>query len=326
MFSTVRLNFQVPGLDRKALAAAYSEGIAMARYADENGFDVVSFEEHHGTDLAWSPSPLITAGAVLGGTKNIRVVIQALLVPLHDPLRIAEDIAVLDHIGGGRLMLVSGLGYRPDEYAMFDMDWKGRGALVDEDLEAILNAWTGEPFTYRGRTVRVTPPPASPPQQILFVGGSGKPGARRAARLGLGFIPSAAVPELEPYYNEKCAEYGTTPFMMAPPEHTVLTMLSDDPDRAWAGEVGKGLFVEASTYASWQTPDIKSAVHSHAKTVEELREENIYEIITPEEAITLGRQRGSMILHPMCGGISPELGWETMRTYVDKVLPALKGS
>ena len=164
MFSTVRLNFQVPDLDRKALAAAYSEGIAMARYADESGFDVVSFEEHHGTDLAWSPSPLITAGAVLGSTKNVRVVIQALLVPLHDPLRIAEDMAVLDLMSGGRLMVVSGLGYRPDEYAMFDKDWAGRGALVDEDLEAILNAWTGEPFTYRGRTVRVTPPPASPPQ------------------------------------------------------------------------------------------------------------------------------------------------------------------
>jgi hypothetical protein len=103
-------------------------------------------------------------------------------------------------------------------------------------------------------------------------------------------------------------------------------VLSDDPDRAWAGELGKGLFTEASTYSSWQTPDIKSAVHSHATTVEELRKENIYEIVTPDEAISLGRQRGSMILHPLCGGISPELGWETMHMYVDKVLPALKGS
>ena len=116
---------------------------------------------------------------------------------------------------GSRAELRHSLGYRPDEYAMLDKDWPGRGALVDECLEAILNAWTGEPFTYRGRTVRVTPPPASPPQQLLFVGGSNKPGARRAARLGLGFIPSAAVPELVGYYNEKCKEYGTTPFMMA---------------------------------------------------------------------------------------------------------------
>jgi hypothetical protein len=113
---------------------------------------------------------------------------------------------------------------------------------------------------------------------------------------------------------------------MAPPEHTVLTVLSDDPDRAWAGDLGKALFVEASTYSSWQTPDIKSAVHSHASTVEELRKENIYEIITPDEAISLGRQRGSMILHPLCGGISPDVAWETMHTYVDKVLPALKGN
>ena len=67
-------------------------------------------------------------------------------------------------------------------------------------------------------------------------------------------------------------------------------------------------------------------MHSHATTVEELRKENIYEIITPDEAIGFARERGSMILHPMCGGISTDVAWETMHMYVDKVLPALKGS
>ena len=324
MFSTMRLNFQVPGLDRDALMRAYSEGIAMARYADEHGFDVVSFEEHHGADNGWSPSPLITAGAVLGGTKNVRVVIQALLVPLHDPLRIAEDIAVLDLLSGGRFMLVSGLGYRPEEYAMFGKDWKGRGKLVDESLEAMLAAWKGEPFEFRGQTVRVTPMPKSPAQMLLFVGGSNKVGARRAARLGLGYMPPANLPDLEAYYYEMCKEYGTSGFVVQPPEHTVLTVVTEDPERDWAGDVGKALFEEASTYASWQTPDIKSAVHSHATTVEELRKENIYEIVTPEECIANGKERGSVVLHPLCGGISPDVAWKCLTLYAEQVLPALK--
>ena len=76
--------------------------------------------------------------------------ISALLVPLHDPLRIAEDIAVLDLMSGGRLLIIGGMGYRPEEYAAHGKDWTNRGKLMDECVDALLKAWTGEPFEYRG--------------------------------------------------------------------------------------------------------------------------------------------------------------------------------
>lgn len=323
--SLLRFNFVLPGRDPATLSSMYRAGIEMAAIADQHGFMAVTVEEHHGVDDGWSPAPLTTAAMMLGRTKKLRVMVQALLVPLNDPLRIAEAVAVLDLASGGRINVVAGLGYRPEEYADAGIDWKTRGATMDESLDAILAAWTGEEFTYRGRTVRVTPTPQSPANAILFVGGSGRPAARRAARLGLPLLPAAHLPELQQYYEEQCAEHGTTGFVILPPEHTSLTILAEDPDKAWA-ELGHHLLHEAQRYQSWQTADIHSAVSSKASNVDELRAEGIYEILSPDQTIARCREQGdfaTMVLHPLCGGIPVDRGWDTVSLYVDKVLPAL---
>lgn len=324
MLSVLRLNFVVPGLDKKKLAAHYQAGIEMAKYADENDFFTISFEEHHGADDGWSPAPLTTAAMVTGVTKNVRILLQALLVPLHDPIRLAEQIAVLDLASGGRFSCVAGLGYRPEEYEQAGKSWKDRGKILDDSLTAILAAWTGEEFTYDGHKARVTPSPISPAQGLIFVGGSGKPGARRAARFNLPFVPAANLPELAEYYNEQCAEAGVSPFIMMPPEDTAMIYIAEDPDKAWA-DYGKYFLHEATTYSSWQTPDIHSAVHSHAKTAEDLRAEGIYQVLSPEQAIERGKAQGdfaTFVLHPMVGGMPPEVGWESLRLFVDAVKPA----
>jgi alkanesulfonate monooxygenase SsuD/methylene tetrahydromethanopterin reductase-like flavin-dependent oxidoreductase (luciferase family) len=323
--SLLRFNFVLPGRDPGTLASMYQAAIEMAAVADENGFMAITVEEHHGVDDGWSPAPLTTAAMMLGRTKKLRIMVQALLVPLNDPLRIAEAIAVLDLASGGRINVVAGLGYRPEEYSDAGVDWKTRGATMDESLDAILAAWTGEEFTYRGRTVRVTPTPKSPANAILFVGGSGRPAARRAARLGLPLLPAAHLPELQAYYEAQCAEQGTNGFVILPPEHTSLTILAEDPDKAWA-ELGHHLLHEAQRYQSWQTSDIHSAVSSTAGDIDELRAEGIYEILSPDQAIARCLEQGAfatMVLHPLCGGIPVEAGWDTVNLYVDKVLPAL---
>jgi alkanesulfonate monooxygenase SsuD/methylene tetrahydromethanopterin reductase-like flavin-dependent oxidoreductase (luciferase family) len=323
--SLLRFNFVLPGRDPATLASMYQAGIEMAAVADQNGFMAVTLEEHHGVDNGWSPAPLTTAAMMLGRTKNLRIMVQALLVPLNDPLRVAEAVAVLDLASNGRLNVVAGLGYRPEEYAEAGVEWKTRGATMDESLDAVIAAWTGEEFSYQGRTVRVTPTPKSPSNAILFVGGSGRPAARRAARLGLPLLPAAHLPELQTYYEEQCAEQGTQGFIILPPEHTSLTILAEDPDKAWA-ELGHHLLHEAQCYQSWQTPDVHSAVASKATNTDELRAEGIYEILSPAEATARCKEQGdfaTMVLHPLCGGIPVERGWDTVNLYVDKVLPAL---
>ena len=116
VMSTARFNLVQPGIEPAAMSDRYRAMLDMAELMDRKGMSMISLEEHHGADNGWSPSPLVTAGLILGRTGTIGVTISALLVPLHDPLRLAEDIAVLDLASGGRLMVVAGLGYRPSEY------------------------------------------------------------------------------------------------------------------------------------------------------------------------------------------------------------------
>ncbi|MET9015467.1 LLM class flavin-dependent oxidoreductase [Streptomyces olivaceoviridis] len=320
--TVVRFSLVAPGAPPAALSARYRAALEMAAYADEHGISTVQTEEHHGADDNWLPSPFAFAGAVFRATRRIAVTVAAAIGPLHDPLRLAEEIAVLDLLSGGRLVTVAGIGYRPQEYALFGVDWHRRGRLQDELLRTLLTAWTGEEFTYRGRRVRLTPRPYTDPHPLLLVGGSSRAAARRAARLGLPFFPSAHLPELETYYEGKPTEYGTEGWTMMPAAETPLLHLAEDPDRAWA-EYGGHFLHEARTYASWQSGGIRSAVGSAATTVAELRAEGVYRILTPEQCVARGLD--SLVLHPPAGGMPVEEGWRSLRLFARRVLPALEG-
>ena len=312
--SLVRFNLIDPSLDAASLSARYKAMLEMAAFADTNGFFMATFEEHHGAENAWSPTPLLNAGAVLSRTTNLAASVSALLLPLHDPIRVAEDIAVIDLMSGGRLTVILGLGYRPSEYQLLGKDWDRRGKIMDESIEILLKAWSGEPFEYNGGTHQIQPTPVTKPHPFIMIGGTSKVAARRAARFGLPLSPAANMPELEAYYYEQCEKHGTQGFCAMPDDETKMTLVAEDPDKAWA-ELGQYFLNEASMYSSWQTSDISSAVHSHATTPEELRAEGIYQIITPAEAATLEQ----VIHHPLCGGMPVDVGWESLQLYVDAI-------
>ncbi|MFI6767178.1 LLM class flavin-dependent oxidoreductase [Streptomyces sp. NPDC050355] len=323
--TVVRFNLVDPSPTPAALTARYRAAVEMAAFADDRGLSMVQTEEHHATTNGWMPSPLTFAGAVFGATRRIGVTVSALITPLHDPLRLAEDLASLDLLSGGRLTTVAGLGYRPEEYAAHGKDWRRRGALQDEVLATLLSAWTGEPFTYQGRTVRVTPRPYTRPHPPLLIGGSSRAAARRAARLGLPLFPSAHLPELAAYYHEQRAAFGTDGWVLQPPDRTSLLHLSEDPDRTWA-EYGGHLLHEARTYASWQSAGTRSAVRSSARDAEGLRREGVYRVLTPDECVKLAQEtgaQGSLILHPLCGGMPVDEGWRSLHLFAERVLPRL---
>ena len=323
MRALMRFNMVMPELDRAENSRRHQAMLEMVRYADAHGFSGVTLEEHHGAFNGWSSSPLILAGLIFGATANLQVTLSALLVPLHDPLRIAEDIAVLDLASGGRLVVIAGIGYRPEEYAAHGKDWAVRGALMDEAITVMRRAWSGEPFEYRGATVQVTPMPKSTPHPMLMLGGTSKIAARRAARFGLPFFAAAQVPGLAAYYNEQCAAMGTSGFFMAPSASTAMVHVAEDPDKAWA-ELGHHFLHEARVYASWQTADIHSAVHSDATTVDALRAEGTYQVLTPDECVQRCKNMGpfdALTLHPLCGGLPIEQAWSSIRLAAEAVLP-----
>lgn len=320
-----RFNMIDPEGDGDRWADRYRAMLDMAEYIDQNGFAMISLEEHHGAENGWSPTPMLNAGMIMARTKNLGISISALLLPLHDPIRVAEDLAVLDLVSGGRVITIAGLGYRPSEYKLHNKEWTERGKIMDRSVETLLKAWTGEPFEYNGETVQVRPVPVSKPHPTLLIGGTSKFAARRAARFGLPLFPAKHLPELEAYYYEQCTEHGTQGFCMMPGEHVSMLFVSEDPDKTWA-ELGHHFLHEAALYASWQTPDIQSSMKSAATTVDELRAEGIYSVRTPDECIEIAMEQGQgaqFTHHPLCGGMPIDAGWASLQLFVDKVVPHL---
>jgi alkanesulfonate monooxygenase SsuD/methylene tetrahydromethanopterin reductase-like flavin-dependent oxidoreductase (luciferase family) len=285
----------------------------------------IAVSEHHASPDGYLPSPLILATAIAARTTTIPITVAALLVPLHDPVGLAEDMAVLDVLSHGRVAHIAGLGYRPEEYAMFGQSLGDRGRRMEECLEVLQRAWTGEEFEYAGRTVRVTPRPVTPGGPPLMYGGGSRAAARRAARFGLGFFAQTWAPGLEQSYYDECAHLGKDAGLCFIPARDTATSIfvADDVDRAW-DRIGPFMLHDARMYASWLS-DSAAASKSTALTVGALRAEaGAYRILTPDEAVDYVRSHGVLALHPLCGGCPPDLAWETLELVASKVMPALR--
>jgi alkanesulfonate monooxygenase SsuD/methylene tetrahydromethanopterin reductase-like flavin-dependent oxidoreductase (luciferase family) len=324
--SILRFDLRAPAFSPAPAEALYAAALDMAQYADEHGLDSLTVSEHHGTEDGFLPSPLVLAAAFAGRTRRIRIGISALLAPLYDPVRLAEDLAVLDLASRGRVATTLGLGYRPEEYAALGRDFAGRGRLFDACIETLLTAWRGEPFAWQGRTVRVTPRPLTQPHPLLLVGGQSRAAARRAARFGLPFQPASNDPDVIALYQRECARLGVANPLVLPPGSGEMIWVSRDPEKSWR-ELGPHLLHDARTYASWQpASQTGSVVHSRATSVEALRAEGIYRVLTPDECVARARAQGPLavfVLFPLCGGTPPDLAWEGLRLYAEEVLPRI---
>ena len=177
--------------------------------------------------------------------------VNALLVTLHDPIRLAEQVATLDLTSGGRFTFVAGLGYRPEEFEMAGVDQRRRGAIVEEYLEVLRAAWTGEPFQWQGRTIVVTPTPTSPPDQLVWAGGSVRASAARAARLRLPFFSMSTDPTLGDIYREECEKVGYHEGFFMFPNGPSFVHVAEDPEQAWDA-IGDYAVYDATSYRSWQ--------------------------------------------------------------------------
>jgi alkanesulfonate monooxygenase SsuD/methylene tetrahydromethanopterin reductase-like flavin-dependent oxidoreductase (luciferase family) len=178
---------------------------------------------------------------------------------------------------------------------------------------------------YDGRTVRVTPQPATAGGPLLFYGGGSAAAARRAARFGLGFFAQTWVAGLEDTYRDECARLGKDAgmcFIPAPDAATTI-FVAEDVDRAWE-RIGPFMLHDARMYASW-LGTMSAASKSTAPTIEALRAESgAYRVLTPEQAVEYARTHGALALHPLCGGCPPDLAWETLHLVERRVLPALR--
>jgi alkanesulfonate monooxygenase SsuD/methylene tetrahydromethanopterin reductase-like flavin-dependent oxidoreductase (luciferase family) len=319
--ATLRLNMTGLCEDPTEEAGRYRAAIEMAVYAEAQGFQTVNLEEHHCASNGWLPAPLILAAMIIARTERIRVNVGALLVTLYDPIRLAEDIAILDLVSGGRFSFVAGLGYRPQEYHATGKSWTDRGRLMDECLETLLAAWTGETFEYRGRPVRVTPRPLTRPHPFFMVGGMSAVAARRAARFGLPFHPPMERPDLEKIYTDELARLGKQGFYVSPGSGNTMLVVDADPETAWQ-ELAPFFLRELREYSSWKQEGVPRPGEEAVHTLEDLRRQERFTILTAEEA----RQRYasgtrlSAVVHPLAGGIPLERAWADLKRFSEALL------
>ena len=157
----------------------FEEGVQQVQYSEEMGFDYCLIAEHHFTNYGNSPAPLMQALYIGQRTRRIKIGTASVILPVWQPLRLAEEIAVLDNLIDGRLMCGIGRGYQGYEMAGFGSDLGESRVKFQETFEVLLKAWTSdESFTYDGEYVRIEnpvtvfPKPKQKPHPSLWISGT----------------------------------------------------------------------------------------------------------------------------------------------------------
>lgn len=172
----------------------YAGTLEQIRRVDALGYDHVWLSEHHFVEDGYLPSLLPMSGAIAAATRRVMISQDILIVPFWHPLRLAEDLAVLDNLSGGRMMLGAGMGYVHHEFQALGIDRRERVARFEEALEICRRAWSEDRFSFSGQhfgfdDVAVRPRPVQEGGPPLWIAAMSEPGALRAARFGAHLLP-----------------------------------------------------------------------------------------------------------------------------------------
>jgi len=318
----MRFDLRNPAIAGTTMAQRYDTAIEMAEWADRLGCLSVILSEHHGSADGYLPSPLPMIAAMAARTTTVRFGVAALIAPFYEPLRLAEDLLVLDNLSKGRVDLVLAVGYVPSEFEMLGVATSERVARLTEVITTIRGAFTGEPFEFRGRQVHLTPQPYGPGPSITL-GGSSEPAARRAARLGVGFMPS--MPAVWEFYRDEALSLGQPDPGPCPiGETNRIVALAEDAERGWE-QMAPYFGHEMNAYGAWQRESGLASPYHEVADLDELRATGNYAVLTPDEYVAELKAAPFpfALLHPLCGGMPPELAWSSLRLFENEVMPAL---
>ncbi len=325
-------DFRNPPGSGKTSAQVYSEIIDMMVFAESLGFDGAYIFEHHFTDDDYVSSPLVAATAIAARTRRMRVGPDISILPLYNPVKVAEDGAVLDLISNGRLDFGVGLGYRPEEYAGHGVDINRKGARANEALQIIKRLWQGDTVSFHGKHfhidgTRLSPRPVQKPNPPIWVGGFSKSAARRAARYGDGYIGPTNKAMYEMYLAELRAA-GKNPDAARVMGGDLWLIVSEDPDGTFA-TYAPHLMYWFNSYSKW-FEGTDTQPWPPINNVEELRSRHLANVVTPDAAIAMIKQRVSevpvemytMMLSPP--GIAMSVVAESIELFAKKVMPAFQ--
>ncbi len=208
----------------KNVAGLIDELVEQAELCEAVGFDGFYFTEHHQQEDGYLPAPVLMAGLIGMRTRRIKVGTCVLLAPLYHPIRLAEDIAVVDQATHGRMVAALGIAYQPHDFDAFGVPVKQRARRTEECVEVLRQAWTGQPFSYPSKyhqieNVRVTPVPYQEGGPPIWMAGWVPAGLERAGRMGDGWIadPIQSLPVIKDYadqYRAEAERNGRKPFVV----------------------------------------------------------------------------------------------------------------
>lgn len=199
----------------------YPAFLEEVQLGEELGFDSVWLEEHHGVKNHYWPSPLVALAGAATKTERILLGTDIIVLPFYHPVRVAEDAAMLDIMSGGRFILGAAIGYKPDEFALYQVPLEMRGARFEEAVQLIKQLWTEEEVNFDGKYyqvegLKIEPRPLENSHPPLWLGGWGKLSLGRAARYGDAWVPgpTAKLDKLlsaQATYRQNLEEAGIDP-------------------------------------------------------------------------------------------------------------------
>ncbi len=276
-------------------SSPYQRTFEFAQRVDELGYYMGTFGHHSFTPELGDPSaPFALLSAVAAVTQRLRLGTGVYLAPLHHPLSVAEQVATLDQISGGRAVLGVGLGYRPYEYDGFGVDFHHRGARLDEALTIIRSGWTSGRFEFAGEHFQIPlsavhPPCVQKPHVPILVGGSAPAAIARAARLGDGWfaLPQESLAVMQSQvdaYRHACREIGRKPYVCLM-RHAWIAPTLKEVETQWLPRMIEFHKTFAKARASTDDVVIERLLAGQAVTLEEyIRERAIAG--TPQMCIT----------------------------------------
>ena len=211
----IMVDFRNPREWHKPDPAFYSAQLNEITRLDQLGFDHVWLTEHHFVEDGYNPAVLPTAAAIAVRTERIRIGTFVLLLPFHNPVRVAEDAICIDILSNGRFDLGVGQGYRAEEFAALNIPRQERSARMAEGIELIHRLFTEREVSFEGKYNRVTgmtlfPRPIQSSGPPIWLGCRTPKATRRAARMGFNLMatlgPDPAIP-----YRAALNEFGRNP-------------------------------------------------------------------------------------------------------------------
>lgn len=247
---------QIPPGSTRSFHEEYRDTLELVKLVEEVGLDAAWVSEHHFSADGYLPSLVPMLAAFAAVTERIQLGTGVILAPFHDPIRLAEDLAVVDQLSGGRTIAGFGIGWRDEEFRAFNIPTSERVRRMEEIVEILRRSWTEERFSFSGKhhrytDIAVTPKPARVPP--ILVGGFVDNAIRRAGRIGDGYISSRVPLERLGDAFALAAEARAEAGHEGAPIAAMLqnAFVTDDPDRDWPA-VRDGIGHQLGTYAGWR--------------------------------------------------------------------------